>query len=209
MMFGLFKRKSVTTIEQDVLKNIFNTLGEDYLAFARQIEEGLLKRVFFQSTPFKNYVGFGYDPAIASKYENKKGPYFVIRGIRVFDKKEDVFINILVYIAFGLIVGYSTPESDKPDFDPSKVQVDGYTKQLFDNDDYDRLSKVLSESERQLINSADVYEVDLKGKVLYHIKDLEDGDFIGVDLNKKVYKVTHDPFEVVELTQELSEVLSD
>ncbi len=207
-MLGLFKRKNITAIERDVLKNIFNELGGEYLVFSRQVEEGLLKRVFFQSTPFKNYVGFEYDPIIASKYEDKKGPYFVIRGIKIFDIKSSAFVDILIYIAFGLIVGYSTPELEKPEFDPAKIKAENYNKHFFGNKDYDRLSKELNDAERKLINSADVYTVEVGGKILYHVKDLQDGDFIGMDLNRKIYKVTHDPFEVAELNGGLLEMLS-
>jgi len=41
----------------------------------------------------------------------------------------------------------------------------------------------------------DKYEVELADKMYYHLFDMEDGDFIGIDKKKKVYEITHDPYE--------------
>jgi hypothetical protein len=38
--------------------------------------------------------------------------------------------------------------------------------------------------------------------------DIADGDFIGIGADKKLYKISHDPFEVIEVHGSLSEILS-
>ena len=65
------------------------------------------------------------------------------------------------------------------------------------------LSKVFSRMELDLLNPSEVYEVELDGKTYYHIQDLEDGDFIATDKEKRVYSITHDPFEVTLLSEDL------
>ncbi|MEY3451193.1 MAG: hypothetical protein RL711_1019, partial [Bacteroidota bacterium] len=49
--------------------------------------------------------------------------------------------------------------------------------------------------------------LDLKGKTYYHLKDIEDGDFLGIDIHKNIYKITHDPFEINLQKNELINVL--
>jgi len=208
-MFNLFRRKRVSALEKELLIAIFNALGEEYTTYARQVEAGLLNRVFFQSEPFKNYVGFSYNPAIVNDYEDRKGPAFKLMGIKVFENTLARFTEVRIYITCGLIVGYSTPEIEKPELDPSKLHLQGVVKQFFENTDYDTISKILDQSVLDLINPSDVYEVKLIGKSFYHIKDLEDGDFIGMDLEKNVFKITHDPFEIIELKEPINHVLSE
>ncbi|WP_162842699.1 hypothetical protein [Mucilaginibacter pineti] len=48
----------------------------------------------------------------------------------------------------------------------------------------------------------------MDGKVYFHIKDLEDGDFIGIDSDKIIYKITHDPCEIIPLPESLKTVLN-
>jgi hypothetical protein len=52
-----------------------------------------------------------------------------------------------------------------------------------------------------------VYEVILNGNVYFHIQDLEDGDFIGIDENKAFYKITHDPFEITKIDTSLKKII--
>ena len=48
-----------------------------------------------------------------------------------------------------------------------------------------------------------------RNKEYFHIKDLEDGDFIGIDERKVVYKITHDPMEVKALDKKIMDVLKE
>jgi hypothetical protein len=49
--------------------------------------------------------------------------------------------------------------------------------------------------------------VKLRGSLYYHLRDLEDGDFIGIDADKIIYKITHDPFEIIPLNETLEQLL--
>ena len=66
---------------------------------------------------------------------------------------------------------------------------------------------MFSEEEKSLISPSEVYSIFIEDKEYFHIRDLEDGDFIGIDKDKVVYKITHDPMEVKRLEKELLEVL--
>jgi hypothetical protein len=199
-MFNLFKRKYISKTEASLLRNIFYSLGAEFSDYCNQIDRGLLKGVFFQEKPFSNYIGFTYDTTIVNDFENKNGNYFVLRGIRVFDKKQDKYIELRIYISFGLIVGYSTPDTKNPEFDISNFHVKKYTKQIFKNEDYEKISSLIDNKYLKLINPAEVYELEISGSIFYHIKDIGDGDFIGIGLDKNIYRITHDPFEIEKIS---------
>lgn len=66
-------------------------------------------------------------------------------------------------------------------------------------EDFDRIAHVLTQEERMAISASDIYSVRIEGKEYFHLMDLEDGDFIGIDIGKNVYRITHDPVNVTWL----------
>ena len=55
---------------------------------------------------------------------------------------------------------------------------------------------LLTKQELANINENDIYASNLNGKDYYHLKELEDGDFIGIDTDNHIYLIAHDPFEI-------------
>lgn len=70
------------------------------------------------------------------------------------------------------------------------------------------MKKLIDEEALKLIKPENVYQVNLSDRVFYHIEDLEDGDFIGIERHGQIYKITHDPFEIIPLDQSLTTFLS-
>jgi hypothetical protein len=53
----------------------------------------------------------------------------------------------------------------------------------------------------------EIYAVFIGNIEYSHIKELEGGNFIGIDKNKVIYNITHDPMEIVKIDKTLTEVL--
>jgi len=64
----------------------------------------------------------------------------------------------------------------------------------------------LSPSEAKIFSPNDVYEVEIQGIHLLHLRDLDDGDFVAIDKEKSIYKVTHSPVKLVPLHISLENV---
>ena len=118
-------------------------------------------------------------------------------GIKSFNKGE-IFIN-----------GYSITGATEYVIDVTNINVDHFKRQTLFYEDYQKIEGSLTDSERDLLNPGDVYEIKLEGKTYYHLMDLADGDgdFIGMDLKKRVYLITHDPFGIKLLDKPLREIL--
>ncbi|MEM6360290.1 MAG: hypothetical protein AAF731_09375 [Bacteroidota bacterium] len=208
-MFGFFNRTKIKQWEIDLLEKVFESLNQNYSSFKSQVKEGLLTGVRLYPEDKSNYVGFKYNPGIAEKYLDDTARDYAIKGVQVFDKKQSKYIDFIIHVTHGLICGYSTPESDTPKFDIGKLKVPEVKNVYEENPDFEQIKNLLSGSEHNLLNPSEVYKVELEGKIYYHLKDLEDGDFIGIDDKKRVYQFTHDPYEIKFLSVDLESVLSN
>lgn len=205
-MFGLFKRTKVESWETALLVNVFNKLGGNYKKYQKQIDDNLFVRVRVYNNSI-NYVGFSYDPSVSRKYEIKTEPQIVLKGIRVFDNGINSYTDFHIYIFMDLVAGYSTPDVKKFKPDLLNINLEQFQKDIIDNSEFSKVSHIFTMDELKKINSSEIYEVELNGRQYYHLKDLEDGDFIGFDTNRKAYKITHDPFEIIELKKPLEDLL--
>jgi hypothetical protein len=204
-MFGLFQKKSIENWEHDLMAKVSKSLPIEFNYLKQQIESGLLRGAIRGSKHILNYVGFTYNPEISKRFIDEKGTFFCIKGIMVFSEQGQR--EIILYVTHGLLCGYSMPLDSKPLLKIERVEINSLIKKYFANEEYEEISNLLTATERERINPADVYEIYLNDKKYYHLKDLEDGDFIGIDDRKKIYKIAHDPFEIIELDGALSDFL--
>jgi hypothetical protein len=183
-----------------LLINIFSKLPPEFNYLNDQVEAGILNRVFFISTPIPNYVGFTYNGDVVNKFDKKPDNGFKIKGVKVYDKLSKSFIDFEIRIVHGLVTGYSTPNNKKISLDINKIDVSGLRIVYNTNSVYDKIRPLLKPEYVKSVSPDDVYEVELDGKVYYHLQDLEDGDFIGMDDEGKHYEITHDPYEIKEIS---------
>jgi len=212
-MFGLFKKKrrEVEDWEIALLKNTFHLLPKEYRDFDLQINKELLGASYAgydRSKP--EFVSFFPNPEMISRFENKKAGGYKMAGLKVYDTVGEKLLNYSIYVFDGLISGYLIEGNNrKYIIDVNQIDVTAFRKVRIDNKDFDELTKSLDEKEVKFLNPGDVYKIPLKGKSYYHIFDLEDGDFVAIDTEKVIYRITHDPFQIVPLNKSLEQVMND
>ena len=134
-------RKNHITAEwiNTLLINVIKNLPIEYNAYVEQINDGIIEKVYkqgFASTVQPNYIGFGYDKRIVSKYDKlgKIDPVvidkldltegFILSGIEIYNIKEKRYIEIELYFADGLIAGIdSAVRLDMISFDYEKILI--------------------------------------------------------------------------------------
>jgi hypothetical protein len=206
---NLFNLNKVKEWEKEVLINVFTLLGDEYINYSNQIKENLLSNYLLSSDAFPNLVRFTYSQEVAEIYRQKIGEIFTLKGIKVFDFISNNYIDFFINISHGLVTGYFTPNNKKFKLDINKITISNLQKEYWGDADYKEIEDILDESERDLINRYDVHEVILNDKTYYNIREIGDGDFIGIDTNKNIYKITHDPYEIVRIEKSLLEVLNN
>lgn len=204
-MFKLFKKDdNAFKNKVELVIKIFSLLPVKFLNIKKQLSDGIL-------TGFKkeksNYTKFSFRTDILNKYEDKKGDCFEIKGIKVFDINLQSFTEINLEVAYGIFIGYSTPGVKEINPDIDKIDTRNYWVKSFENNEFKNLENILSEEELKMINPNDVYQLELNGQIYYHLKDIEDGDFIGIDETKRIFKITHDPYSISEIKEKLSDII--
>lgn len=208
-MFGLFKRSKIASWEIELLRNVVMKLPKEYENLINQINDGLFKRVIVGVGDIPGYVAFTFHPNVLKRYERDNERDFKFTNIKVYDNISSSFLLYEIYVSSGTISGYSLGGTNKHDININKVDISELRKEFIGESDYNRIANLFTEKEKMLFNPSDVYSIYIGDLEYFHIKDLEDGDFIGVDNKKNVYKITHDPMEVVAINKKVIDALNE
>jgi len=206
-MFGLFKRTKIESWEIAVLVNVLQKSPPEFHLHLTYINEGLFKRVQVGLSDIPGYVGFSYNPEIYDKFYQPDDRDCRLEGVVVFDTISKKYLDYIIYFSYGVINGYSIAGAKKFKIDPQKIDTSNIKLKFWDNIDFNRLESVLTPNEVDLINPSDVYVIVLDGKEYFHITDIEDGDFYAMDEEKKIYKITHDPYRIEKIDISLADLL--
>lgn len=200
-MFMFFKRRK--KFNNKIFLKICGSLPAKYLYLYDQVKDNIILSV---NKADNGYYKFNLDCNLFDKYEQKRGRYYQINGIMLSDMQIQMTISLRV--GYGILLGYLTPNNvllnslnDNVNVDVSNIEIE-----FFDEIEKDIIN-LLSKEEHKYITPNDIYEIELKDYTLYHLYDIGDGDFIAIDKNKKIYKVTHDPLEIEVLSENLLDIL--
>ena len=207
-MFGLFKRTKLEYWEKELLCKVLMKLPKEYSTLMNQISEGLIKGVLLGMGDIPGYVAFTFNADVLRKYDRKNEWDFKLTNIKVYDNIISDFVSFEIYVSSGTISGYSLGGGKKHNIDLNKINVSNFKKEFIGKSDYDRIADILDSDEKKFLNPSEVYSVYVNGKEYFHVRDLEDGDFFGIDDKKVVYKITHDPLQAVSINKKLAEVLN-
>lgn len=207
-MIGFFRRTKIEVWEMDILKNVLMQLPIEYIHLKNQVDKGLFKGVLIGISDIPGYVGFSFNPKVYNEFYSKDGRNYKLTNIKVIDSISGQYVGYSIYVSFGLINGYSIDSIQKYKVDTSKVDVSNFQRVYLDEGIHSNLSAFLNQGEIALINLSEVDAIFIEGREYYRIKELEDGDFLGVDINRNVYKITHNPPEVNLLPDKIEDILS-
>ncbi|MDV3856746.1 hypothetical protein CMT42_16465, partial [Elizabethkingia anophelis] len=196
-MFNFFKKNKKSTQlndwEKDLLLQVLSDLGKMYKQYTDQIKDGIIEGVRFNDA-MPNYTGFCLNVKLLNKYEKKSQTPYILSNIFILNKNTGSSESLCIHLGFGLVLGYEVKNRNtfNPDF--SKIDIHEIKISNETSKEFEEIKKLFSNDELRYINISDVYSLVLQNKKYYHLMDLEDGDFIGIDENKCIYKITHDPF---------------
>ncbi|WP_397301565.1 hypothetical protein [Nonlabens ulvanivorans] len=206
-MFNFLKNKNKITWQLETIKKIINKLGEDYFVFIDHINSGLYTGIRKRNTDIKYYYGFTYDKDLFRKYLDESKQSYTLKGIQVFDILTSKYVDLSIYITGGIIIGYSVNTSKNIKIDNNQIKLNNFSKQYLQNLDYENISNLLNNREKEIIDSSIIQRIVINDNEYFKIKDLEDGNFIGIDNDKNVYRITHDPLVATLLNETIYELL--
>ena len=177
----------------NVIKELVKTLPSKYDSIIKQIEEGIVIGFFIEEDA---YIKFKLDPSVISRFEDPIGRYYSISGFQL-EWDDGSRTCFAIRIGYGLVLGIEL--SDRSVIfkyqNQTRIILTSLRITYFDSLE----NTFLSPSEAKIFSPNDLYEVEIQGIHLLHLRDLDDGDFVAIDKEKSIYKVTHSPVKLVPL----------
>lgn len=130
---------------------------------------------------------------------------FDLYGLKVFNKKRKEYEDITLFFSDNLLtlIEIKNPEKFHKTYDYTKLQI-GKLKikpVSFENQDTkiarDILKNVSKDKLKQL-DIEDAIEIECNENLYYTILDMENGNYIAVDKNEKVYRLNHEHIEKIK-----------
>ncbi len=190
-MFRLFKKNSwaINNNIKQFFQTLFSQLPPEFQFLQDGLKNGLYRRYIFNEGD-NYFISFAPDQSDKSIV---KGKNFDIMNIRVLSDKQEYQLNLKVYK--GLWVGFDISKNIKKfklyQFDTSKMKK---VESRFPTDD--KIKNLVEDLYSDKLELDNLSEFEIDGKLYYQIKDLEDGNFIAIDNNGKVFGLIHDPFKI-------------
>ena len=145
--------------------------------------------------PEYKFISMHYGGETIFKYR-KRGQNFKISGLQLFSKRNNKYEEIEILIHENIVTGLKISNSDYQlgEFDLSKIKAENIVKidVVFPPSDLDTFYDNLNDALKEKLNYNDLFEIDFNGREFYAFFDLEDGNYLAVDKNQKVYSLIHD-----------------
>ena len=181
-MLNILKRKNIRKEDYTFLNSIASRLIDKYPYLVSQISKDFILDKKDNEFESKGTYTLILNAKLESKYINRKLPqFFIIKDIFIWNKIKNKKEPIELDVMQGMLAGYKIKE------------------QNFNNQDKEELDKIIGDIDEKIIpllslNSS--FKIDIPEGTFYVIKDLNNGDYISIDQNGSVYKMTHDPYEI-------------
>ncbi len=162
--------------------------------------------ISFVSEPKGIYINYAYKPQEYELLRREHKKSFNLYGISVFNYNENCYKPITLYYLYDRLtrVNLENPEYFHRDFDLNKIKLSEVKLEYLKIENPDqkvaqRALKNLTREQIELLELDDTFEIEVDQKLFYTILDLEDGNYIAVDKNGKIYRLNHDHEEMVKL----------
>ena len=191
-MFSFFRKKPRLNV-LCIIRELAAIIPSKYDSIIKQIEEGIVVGFFLEE---EAYIKFRLNPSIISRFEDLKGRYYSISGFEL-EWEDGSRTYVAIRVGYGLVLGIEL--SDRSVLFKHQIHKRIFLTSLrityFDSLE----TSFLSPSEAKVFCPNDLYEIEIQGIHLLHLKDLDDGDFVAIDAQKNIYKVTHSPILLTPL----------
>ena len=198
-MFSFFRKRPRLAV-LNVIRELATIIPSKHDAIIRQIEEGIVVGFILEEDA---YLKFKLNPSIIGHFEDPTGRYYSISGFQL-EWDDGSRTCFALRVGYGLVLGIEL--SDRSALFKHQNQRSIILTSLrityFDSLE----NAFISPSEAKIFSPNDLYEIEIQGVHLLHLRDLDDGDFAAIDTKQSIYKVTHSPVELVPLDILLEDV---
>jgi hypothetical protein len=193
---------------------IINSLPEDFNEIKQQTLSARLWGLdIWKLYPEFKFISLSYGGDTVFKYK-KRGQSFKISGLQIFSNQNNKFEDIEILIQDNLVSGLKITNSQYQlnEFDLGRITNSNTVKAAFTfpPSDIDIFYDSLDQEIKNKLNPNDLFDIDFNNRTFYSFLDLEDGNYLAVDKNQKVYSLIHDAKPMATIMKiSFSDILTD
>ncbi|MDX1935516.1 MAG: hypothetical protein SFU21_00285 [Flavihumibacter sp.] len=212
-MFNIFNKKKkkaggLTQKENQFISVIVEALNSSYPMFKQEFETGTFAWIASNRVGGENSFVFGINNDAWQKLCDTTKGNFLIKNIH-FKNNNNEKVIVELYTTEGLIVGFGVGEQIE-NIELATIDVSKIWEKHFLNNDYTEIEKIVgslpNEKLKKLNMLKNTFKMEICGNSYYPIHDIEDGNYLVIDMNGSVFKITHDPLEVQKISNTLFEL---
>lgn len=190
MVFNLFKSLSNKDVV-DFLVKIVRSLPKEYHYLLTQLNTEFILGVRKYNDTHENWYSLKLNSSLYEKYSN--GGDFLLKKIYIENQEIKIDINK------GVIFRFSCPK--RSIIKIKNLEIDRTELEIINYEDIDL--KELNSILKGKIVVRETFKINLDNHIYYVIKNLGDGNYVSIDIDGKVYKMEHDPFQITLLYSNL------
>jgi hypothetical protein len=206
-MFGLFKKTSwkIEGKSLDFFKQVFIQLPKEFHFLKTGLDNGVYIRFSVNRSMKKDNYSISFDSLQSDKLMLKK-KNFELNNINILEDKKIYPLNLTIYD--GLWIGF---EINKNIFDFNKFEVDlsSLTKSEINSPSNAKIDGLMSGLNSDKLDLTSYNVLDVGGEKYFIIKDIEDGNYIGIDINGNVFGLIHAPYKIELINKSLVQFVND
>ena len=185
---------------------IVELLSNEFPEFKKVLEISKLDKIYFKENPKGIYLyRKSFTPNEYEEIKSNHNTSFHLNGILVFEKKSKKHIPLKLFYSHNSLtsIKIDNPKKFHRNFDLNNIRVEEIEiKHLkLQNPDKEIVLKVLKKVDEENLNLLDIentFEIEIGEKFFYTILDMEDGNYIAIDKQRKIYLLNHDHKERVK-----------
>jgi hypothetical protein len=211
-MWDFFKRnRSVSQEELDFFKSIIEQLPEKYHYLLDQVNEDFLLQKKENALGPKGAFTFVLNADLEPKFKKTISPkLLVLEGIKIWNKQNSIYENMQLHVLEGMLAGFYLLGPFK-NYDPQKIEISKLTEKTFNNQAREIVEKVFAKANLEAdclkaLDLSDAFEIDISHGIFFTIKNMGDGNYLGINAEGEVFALIHDPYKVVKIFSDCNQI---
>ena len=206
------KKKMIQTEDYAFLRAVVIRLPEKYSYLKEQVSTDFILDKEPNELGEKGTFTLTLNAELEAKYSNSSFPnLFIIKDIGVWNKRKESNEFIELHILEGMLAGFRVI-AKYSDLDINKIDISHIKEKQFKNEDKEALKNIIGKVDSEIlsiINIESTFKIEIPEGEFYTIKELGDGNYLGMNKNGVVYGLIHDPYEVEKIYDNKNDFFKD
>lgn len=190
--------------ERNLIEKVIEKLPVEFIFLQKQIKEGIIRGSTPDPTFIPQFNRFLYRYDVFKKYNDDNLRDYKITGIKVSDLITGSIFSYSIYVIGGVLNGYTLEGTKNNKIIAGEIDISQFKIDYLYEDNLDPIKELVDESIINLIIPSEVYQIEVDNVNYFHLMDLEDGDFLGIDDKGNFYVFNHDPLGINLIEKEIA-----